>query len=121
MLKTLKNLPRRARKAMMYSLQGLWAAFRKEEAVKLEFLSLLILVLILSAVEWVFWKKLTLVAVFLLIPLTELFNSAVEDICDLVSPEFNPKVRDAKDKGSAAVLLAIIISLLTLWGLLSMP
>jgi diacylglycerol kinase (ATP) len=121
MLNLIKNIPRRAKKAMGYSLQGLWAAFRKEEAIKLEVLCLVILLIILGLVEWAFWKKVCLVGTYFLIPLTELFNSAIEDICDLVSPEFNVKVRDAKDKGSAAVLVAMIISIMVLWALLVMP
>ncbi|MDR1607215.1 MAG: diacylglycerol kinase [Deltaproteobacteria bacterium] len=121
MLNALKNIPRRAKRAMGFSLCGLWSAFKKEEAIKLEFFSLIILIVVLSLVEWPFWKKLALSGSFLIIPLTELINSAVEDICDLVSPEFNEKVRDAKDKGSAAVLVAIIINLIVLGVLLLAP
>ncbi|MDR2142418.1 MAG: diacylglycerol kinase [Deltaproteobacteria bacterium] len=121
MLNALKNIPRRAGRAMGFSLSGLKAAFQKEESIKLELTSLLILVAVLALVPWPLWKKLALVSVFLLIPLAELFNSALEDICDLVSPEFNDKVRDAKDKGSAAVLVAIVIGLLALGVLLACP
>ena len=51
------------------------------------------------------------------IPLAELFNSALEDICDLVSPDYHPLVTQAKDKGSAAVLLAIVANVLILLAL----
>jgi diacylglycerol kinase len=37
----------------------------------------------------------------------------------LVSPDFNPKVKDAKDKGSAAVLVAIIINFMVLFFLVN--
>ncbi|MDR1871135.1 MAG: diacylglycerol kinase [Deltaproteobacteria bacterium] len=121
MLKAIKNIPRRAKRAMGFSIRGLYAAFSKEEAIKLELVSLIILLIILFFVPWPFWKKVVLVIAFLGIPLTELINSALEDICDLVSPEFNEKVRDAKDKGSAAVLVAIILGILVLVGLIALP
>ncbi|MDR0549078.1 MAG: diacylglycerol kinase [Deltaproteobacteria bacterium] len=121
MFNALKNIPRRAKKAMGYSCRGLAVAFRKEEAIKLEFISLLILLLVLGLVTWPFWKKLALVAAFFVIPLTELVNSAIEDVCDLVSPDYNEKIRDAKDKGSAAVLMAIVFSLTILGVLLATP
>ncbi|MDR1576750.1 MAG: diacylglycerol kinase [Deltaproteobacteria bacterium] len=121
MLNALKNIPRRAKRAMGFSLCGLWSAFKKEEAIKLELVGLVILALILAWVDWAGWKKWVLTATYFFIPLTELVNSALEDICDLVSPNFNEKVRDAKDKGSAAVLLAIIINFLVLGGLLVCP
>ncbi|MDR1921420.1 MAG: diacylglycerol kinase [Candidatus Adiutrix sp.] len=41
----------------------------------------------------------------------------MEDICDLVSPDYDLHVKNAKDKGSAAVLLAIIINVLALAAL----
>ena len=37
----------------------------------------------------------------------ELLNTAIENICNLVSPDFNPLVKKAKDAASAAVLLGI--------------
>jgi diacylglycerol kinase (ATP) len=121
MLSAIKNIPRRAVRALWFSLCGIWAAFRKEEAIKLEFLGLVILTVVLTLVNWPLWKKLALVIAYLGIPMTELFNSAIEDVCDLVSPEFNEKVRDAKDKGSAGVFVAIIIGLLALVTLLAIP
>ncbi|MDR2354443.1 MAG: diacylglycerol kinase [Deltaproteobacteria bacterium] len=121
MLKALKNIPSRAKKAMYYSLCGLGASFKKEEAIKLETLSLVILVIIMCFVPWPFWKKITLIASFLLIPLVELINSSIEDICDLVSMEYNEKIKTSKDKGSAAVLMAIIINILVLIVLWKVP
>jgi diacylglycerol kinase (ATP) len=38
----------------------------------------------------------------------EALNTAFEHLCDLVSPEHHPRVKDAKDIAAAAVLLAAI-------------
>ena len=110
-------MPRRIIRASGFSGRGLKAAFLKEEAFRLEVLGLGLLVIVLAASPWPLWKKLTLAAAYLLIPLAELFNSAVEDICDLVSPDYHPLVGQAKDKGSAAVLLAIVANVLILLAL----
>ena len=42
--------------------------------------------------------------------LAELLNSAVEAVVDLVSPEWHPLARQAKDYASAAVFVAIVLT-----------
>lgn len=118
LMQTIKNIPGRVVRAFGYSRDGLKDAFIKEEAFRLEAMGLLILLVVLLAVPWPLWKKAALMAAYCLIPLTELLNSALEDLCDLVSPDFHPLVKAAKDKGSAAVLMALIFSGLTLAALL---
>lgn len=67
------------------------------------------IILQMSMMEWImiFFVLLTMLA-------SELLNTAIEAICDLVSPEYNPFVKIAKDSGSAAtgvlsILWAIMI------------
>ena len=115
---TIKNIPRRVLKASSYSWDGLRSAIIKEESFRLEIISLVVLVAVLICVPWPIWKKAALTGSYLLIPLAELLNSALEDICDLVSPDRHPLIKSAKDKGSAAVLLAIVINLIALASLL---
>ncbi|MEM9052379.1 MAG: diacylglycerol kinase family protein [Bacteroidota bacterium] len=46
----------------------------------------------------------------------ELFNSAIENICDLVSPEKNDLVKKAKDQAAGAVLvIAMVAAIVGLW------
>ena len=118
LMQTIKNIPGRVVRAFGYSFAGFRSALLKEESFRLETLGLALLLAVLLPVPWPAWKKLVLTAAYLLIPLAELFNSALEDLCDLVSPDFNPYVKSAKDKGSAAVLLAIIVAVLTLVALI---
>jgi diacylglycerol kinase (ATP) len=118
MLKTIRNIPTRVRKAFAYSWDGLANAFVKEEAIRLECLAFCILLAVMLFVPWPLWKKASLLAVFLLVPLCELINSAIEDVCDLITRDFNEHVKNAKDKGSAAVLAAIVINLIALCALI---
>jgi diacylglycerol kinase len=50
-------------------------------------------------------------AIFL-VWITELSNTAIEKICDLVDPDFNPLIKISKDLSAAAVLLAAVFSVL---------
>ncbi|MDR2946690.1 MAG: diacylglycerol kinase [Candidatus Adiutrix sp.] len=120
MIQTIKNIPRRVVNASRYSWDGLRSAWAKEEAVRLELLAFVILAAALVFVPWPLWKKLALAAIFVIIPLTEMLNSAIEDLCDLVSPEFQPLIKSSKDKGSAAVLLAIFVNILALAALIAL-
>ena len=96
--------------AARYSAQGLSAALRHEAAFRQE----LFLALILTpAAFWVGQNSMQVVAliaslVFVLV--VELLNSAIEAVADAVSLEENPLIGRAKDLGSAAVLLSLLLA-----------
>lgn len=102
-------------RAFNYSCQGLKAAWHSEAAFRQE--CLLALVLIPGS----FWLGRTPVEVFLLLALVvvvlilELINTAIEALADLVSPEYHPLIAKAKDTGSAAVLLGLLLTA-AWWG-----
>jgi diacylglycerol kinase (ATP) len=116
--KLIRTAPIRFRKSFSYAWDGFKATFRKEPSFQLEGAAFALLLLVLAFCPWPLWKSLTLVTSFLLIPLVEIINSAIEDICDLISKDFLPLIKTAKDKGALAVLLAIIINLGVLLSLL---
>ncbi|CRL43946.1 Diacylglycerol kinase [Sodalis glossinidius str. 'morsitans'] len=49
----------------------------------------------------------------ILVAVVELLNSAIEALVDRISPEQHPLAGRAKDMGSAAVLLAILLAATT--------
>lgn len=66
------------------------------------------LTLNLNAVEWLF-----IIFILLVMLAIELLNTAIEAVCDLVSPEYNKLVKVAKDSASAAtfsISLALIVA-----------
>ncbi|MGY4878481.1 diacylglycerol kinase [Vreelandella aquamarina] len=106
------------RHSTRYSLKGLKAAFRHEAAFRQE---VVLAVLLLPLAWWISdgpisW--LILVGSCFLVLITELLNSAIESVVDRIGPEKHELSGRAKDIGSAAVMLALLLAGLA-WGLLS--
>lgn len=101
--------------ALRYTWDGLKAAATHEEAFKQE----LIVVVPLSIAAWFIPVSLPeralLFSTLQLILIVELINSAIEANTDHISLERHPLAKRAKDMGSAAVFLTIVIAL-SVWG-----
>jgi len=105
-------------RATGYSLAGLAAAFRNEQAFRQEcYLLLLLLPLGLWRGEGAV-EKLLLIGSWLLVMITELLNSAVEAVVDRIGSEHHELSGRAKDIASAAVMVALFLATLT-WLLLA--
>jgi len=65
-------------------------------------------------------EKLALIAVLVLVLMVELINSALETVVDRISMERHPLSKNAKDLGSAAVCLALLVAVAT-WGVIVLP
>lgn len=101
-----------------YSWKGLKAAFRNETAFRQE----VVLAAIMLPLAWwiaetpISW--LVLVGSLFLVLIVELLNSAIENVVDRIGTEHHELSGRAKDIGSAAVMLSLIMAGLT-WGLLA--
>lgn len=100
--------------AIFYSLNGLRLAVRNEAAFRQELVlySLLLVILIFLPISTTFKTVLFLVNTIVLI--VELLNSAIESVVDLSSPEYHVLAQRAKDLGSAAVFVSLVMALV-LW------
>lgn len=89
-------------------------AFRRLAGSEPAFQQELILLLIAIPVGWLVassWKGYALlIAAVLFLILIEVLNTGIEAACDAVSREFNIDIQLAKDCGSLAVLIAILLS-----------
>lgn len=97
-------------RATGYSIQGLVQAARTESAFRQELALALVL---LPAAFWLgrTWIEVALLAgSVVLLLIVELLNSAVEAAIDRVSYELHELSKRAKDYGSAAVLLALLLT-----------
>ncbi len=61
-----------------------------------------------------------LVIVIGIVFLTELLNSSLESLADLINPEWNEMIMRAKDYSAAAVLIAAIVAIVV-GGLIFIP
>jgi diacylglycerol kinase (ATP) len=103
-----KTGPQRIWNAFFYSLDGLAAALKHEDAFRQESLLALVLIPIALLMPVSGVGKAFMVASVLLVLITELLNSAIEAVTDRVSLEDHRLAKRAKDMGSAAVLLSLI-------------
>jgi len=101
--------------ATAYSMKGLRATFVNEAAFRQELLLVLVLGVASfrvagNALEWVI-----LAAPLLVLLIVELLNSAIESAVDRIGPERHDLAGRAKDMGSAAVFLSLLL-IATCWG-----
>jgi len=106
---------RRLVDAAGYSAAGLAVAWRGEEAFRQE------VVLAVALVPLALWlgqspmERLLLVASWLVVMIVEILNTAVEATVDRISDERHRLSGEAKDLGSAAVFLSLLLAALV-WG-----
>lgn len=104
-------------KAAGYSIRGFIAAWRYESAFRQE------LALAALMVPVAFWVGRTTVEVILLMScillvlIVELLNSGIEAVVDRISDEHHKLSGRAKDLGSSAVFLSIVLTL-AVWGII---
>jgi diacylglycerol kinase (ATP) len=104
---------RRLINATRFSWQGLCAAAHHEAAFRQELAASIVIV------PLAFWlgqsgvERAVLLAVWLLVLVTELLNSAIEAVVDRFGGEHDELSGRAKDIGSAAVLIALFTAAVT--------
>ncbi|MBX2879186.1 MAG: diacylglycerol kinase [Granulosicoccus sp.] len=96
-------------KAAGYSRQGIFAAYRNEAAFRQEVWLALVLTPLSffiagDPIEWIL-----LFGSVLLVLVVELLNSGIEAVVDRLGEDWNELSGRAKDMGSAAVLLSLIL------------
>ncbi len=106
--------------AFFYSIDGLRTAWRYEHAFRQELMIVVPGVILALLIPVTVLERVVLIAALLLVLIVELLNSAVEAVVDRVSLERNPLSKNAKDLGSAAVMLSMLIAAVA-WGLIALP
>lgn len=102
-------------RATGYSLSGLRACFTSEAAFRQESVIFLILLPVIALLPVTSGFKIVLLAVDTLVLIIELLNSAIEATVDCASPAYHDLAKKAKDMGSGAVLLSLLLALVA-WG-----
>ncbi|MEQ8486257.1 MAG: diacylglycerol kinase [Pseudomonadales bacterium] len=109
---------RRVVKATEYSIKGLSSAWRHEQAFRQECIIGLILLPCAFLLGSTLTQTALLIGVCLVVLIAELLNSALEAAVDRMGEEFHDLAGRAKDMGSAAVSISILMVWVT-WGLVA--
>ncbi|WP_374484531.1 diacylglycerol kinase [Zoogloea sp.] len=102
--------------AFHYSMAGLGAAYRNEDAFRQEVWLAIVLIPLALFLPASGIGKALMIASVLLVIIVELINSGLEATVDRISLEHHHLAKRAKDIGSAAVFVALL-NVLAVWGL----
>ncbi len=114
-----KGIPRLIA-AAGYSAAGLKAAFEQEEAVRMEVAAFVVMAPLALWLGQSDVERVLLIGSLVLVILVELLNTAIENAVDRVGSDYHELSRVAKDIGSAAVMIAMLLVLFT-WAVLLIP
>ena len=99
---------RKAIRSFKYAGMGIYSLFRYENNARIHLIACIVVVIAgvilhISAVEWCI-----IVILIGLVWSAEAMNTAIEKLADVVSPQYNPGIKDVKDLAAAGVLILAI-------------
>jgi len=99
-------------KSFRYAYSGLKTLWQEEHNARIHLFATFCAVLMaimtkIAFTEWVF-----LLFVIALVWICELFNTAIENLCDKISLEKDTRIKKVKDLSAAAVLVSSILALI---------
>lgn len=99
---------KKIRNSFKYAIEGIWTSFKTERNMKIHiFIMILVIIagiiLKINKLEWIIC-----IILFAIVIGSELFNTSIETIVDMVMPEKNEKAKIAKDVSAGAVLVVAI-------------
>ncbi|MDX2174285.1 MAG: diacylglycerol kinase family protein [Bacteroidota bacterium] len=97
--------------AFGFAFNGLFTALKTETHLKIHLLATILVVIAgiyskISKIEWI-----AIIICCGTVIAAELFNSAIEKVCDIISPDKNPKIKFIKDVSAGAVLVLSLMSI----------
>lgn len=108
---------RRLLNAVGYSIAGIKAAYRNEDAFRQEVIMAIVLIPLAFYLGETRIEMALMIACVMLVIIVELVNSSIEATVDRISLENHLLAKRAKDIGSAAVMLSLF-NLVIVWGLI---
>ena len=107
-------------RAFFYSMAGLSAAWKHEGAFRQEVMLAAVMIPVACFVPVAAVERAMLVATVLLVLVVELLNSSIEAAIDRISTDHHALSKRAKDAGSAAVFVALVLCVVV-WAILLGP
>lgn len=105
---------RRVINATKYSMLGFKSAIKNETAFRQELILLVIAYIVVMLIDFSIYERILLVGSIGVVMTVELLNSAIECVVDRIGSERHELSGRAKDYGSAAVFLSLLLTII-LW------
>jgi diacylglycerol kinase len=99
-------------KPFKYAMNGLKLCFKTQQNFKVHLLLAMIALIAGTFLQINLWQWIVVTICISMVLAAELFNSAIERICDHVNPSYHPQIKLIKDMSAAAVLVIAIMSLM---------
>ena len=106
----LKLDKKRLTNSFKYAFYGILQSYKREQNLKIHTIVAFLVIIFgfvfkISYVEW-----LVCLVLIGLVLMAEFFNTSIENVVDLASPDIHPLAKSAKDTAAAGVLMMAIIS-----------
>lgn len=88
-----------------YAIEGIKKAFKTERNLKIHTLAMVLVVILGFVLKLAVWEWVTCIILFALVIGAELFNTSIEEVVNLLSPEIRVHAKYAKDIAAGAVLV----------------
>ena len=95
------------------SINGLKIVF-KESSFGLEIILGIVLIPYVLLTDLIFIVKLLIISTYLLLLAFEIFNTAIEKLCDKITKKIDPDIKKIKDLSSASVFVVLITLIIQL-------
>ncbi len=107
----MKNIVVNRLKAFGFAFGGIAAGLRKELALKIHLFALLLLIPVVIVFKLNTLECLILFACACMVIVAEIFNTALEKLCDLVTLTRDHRVKYIKDLAAGGVLITVVLAL----------
>lgn len=98
-------------KSFTHAFNGLIILIKEEHNARIHLFASIIVVIASFAFEINNYEWVAVIGGMGFVIMAEIFNSAIESVCDFISPEQNEKIKKIKDLLAAAVLISAIAAL----------
>lgn len=99
-------------RSFINALRGVFYMLRSERNFQIEFLALLINLFLIFYLPLSGLDTILILVVSFGVLSAEIFNTAIEKICDIIQPEFDKRIGFIKDISAGAVILMTIVSVI---------
>jgi diacylglycerol kinase (ATP) len=112
-MQTQKFSLRRRAKSFQFAFHGLYRFFNTQHNAIIHAVATGVVVVLSAIIKLPLSKFLFVIVAIGLVWMAELFNTAIEQLCDMVCPQQHPQIKFIKDISAAAVFITAVMAVIT--------